>query len=772
MSTLYISPTGSGDKSGSSWANAAAIGSLDAVMKKAGAGGTVLLAADQGAYHLTKPITITASGVTVSGANADGSAANAVFEGTRTVDWKVGAATGNDQFRIAKGASNLTFEHMNINNTGTAFKVVGDVSNLTIQHMGANNVQRFVEDYASGDNKTATITGLTIRDIDVVGYSKQAIRLQYNTSKVLIEDVRADSHFQTGDEFAMGVHLEDTVHDVTFRRVTVENNATVDGGKSDYWQGDGFSAERGTYNILFQETVARGNTDAGYDIKSSNVTFDHAVSENNGRNYRIWGSNVTISDSVGLDPHKRGGITTQTQLWVNDGATNVKVVNSNFTDSGSGTKALVSSGGVTFVNTTITVADDALAIVGAKPAGYVAATVTKVAATGSYSTGSTYADGTKVLEALLPVAVSPAPALPSPVAAVPSVDVAGTIGDWLKIKMTSASEQVTATGKAEMFIVDQSAVIGADTIKSFGANDLIVSNQKLSDGNNDGVVTFGKDDKLDFANGGSLSLGSTTSLRYLGETADGYVYGNAKVWSAGATLPTLQDGARFVSGAANETWIATNARETFFFDNAKLATGTDTIRGFGSDDVIVTSKAFVDGNKDGLIVAGNDIYGLGNGKAGIKLPDTSKAGLRFLGQTDEGFVYGDAAVRPKGALEGKLSAADTLTGGKADSATDKFFFDTALDRSMGANKITNFGQKDVIVTTEKLSAGAAGTIVTAANGLFAFGHEGLDLGSMAITGIGGVAVGALEFDGEKVVGGTHYFVYSAVGSAVGLDAIG
>ncbi|HEU0066382.1 MAG TPA: hypothetical protein VFQ57_03985 [Sphingomonas sp.] len=819
MSTLYISPTGAGDKSGSSWANAAAFTSINGVMGKAGVGGTVLLAADKGTYNVKESVNITVSGVTVSGMNTDGTAGDAMFEGSRASNWTAGAAAGNELFRIGKGANNLTFENMTINNTGTAFRVGGDISNLTIQHVDANNVQRFFEDYASGSNKTATINGLTIKDVDVQGYAKGVVRLKYDTSNVLIQDVTgdskfqaSDSKFQTGDSFAVGVHLEGTTHNVTLERVTMDNNATVGGASNGYWQGDGFASERGTHHIAFIDTVARGNTDGGYDLKSNDVTMTRALAENNGRNYRIWGTDVTIADSLGLDPHRRGGSTTQSQLWLDDSAKNVKVVNSVFSDSGSSTKAIVNEGGdLTLVNTKIVVADTAVAFVGSKPVGYADA-VTKIAATGKYSTDGLYSDGVKVLEAGVPGgSVTPAvpvttPASTTPITTPPTTTTPTTTtpttttptttapvattpvatsspapttpvqptaaGEWLKIKLSSASETVTATAKAEMFVIDQAAVTGKDAIKGFGANDFLVVKQKLGDGNNDGVVSFGSDKVLNFANGGSLSLGAVTSLRYVGQTADGHVYGDAKSWAAGSTLPTVQEAKQFVATAGNQTWAGTNARESFYFDNAKVATGVDTIRNFGADDVIITSKAFADGNKDGLIAPGNDVLGLGNGSAGIKMPDTSSAGVRLLGQTSEGFVYGDAAVRPKGALEGKLGAADTLSGGKTDTATDKFFFDTALDRALGSDKVLNFGAKDVIVTTDKLGSGAAGSVIKATNGLFSLGHDGLDLGNVAVAGIGGAAVSALEFDGSKVVNGVEYYVYSSVQSAVGLDMVG
>ena len=64
------------------------------------------------------------------------------------------------------------------------------------------------------------------------------------------------------------LHLVDTVHDVIIERVTMDNARDT---LHEYWNGDGFVAEAGVYDLLFVDTSASGNTDAGYDIKASNV---------------------------------------------------------------------------------------------------------------------------------------------------------------------------------------------------------------------------------------------------------------------------------------------------------------------------------------------------------------------------------------------------------------------------------------------------------------------------------------------------------------------
>ena len=145
-----------------------------------------------------------------------------------------------------------------------------------------------------------------------------AIRLKDETHRVLIENVTADSERQPGGLYVVGIHLEGFVHDVELRRVTMKNS---DGrGRDDqYWNGDGFATEKSTRDIALVDTVASGNTDAGYGLKSRGTTLLRARAEDNKRNYRIWGESV-LSDRVSANPRKRGGTCGQNHLWIGEHA--------------------------------------------------------------------------------------------------------------------------------------------------------------------------------------------------------------------------------------------------------------------------------------------------------------------------------------------------------------------------------------------------------------------------------------------------------------------
>lgn len=675
MPNFYITPTGAGNKSGSDWANAAAITSMDGAVRKAGAGGTVYLAADQGSYKVTNGINIWsgasyADEVTIKGVNSrTGAEQEAVIEGTRPAVYKAGNPSGNELFKLQKGAGNLAFENLQVNNTATVFRAAGDVSNITIRDVDAENVAHFFQTYIGSGNKTASVTGLVLKNIEVNGFSKGLIDIAYDSSNIVIEDVHGDSERQDGDEFAIGVHLRDTVHDVVIRRTVMENATDTIGGN--YWNGDGFATEAKVYSVLFEDTVARGNTDAGYDLKSKATVLVRAMAEDNSRNFRIWGETEMI-DVVGLNPDKRGGaLNAQNQVHVLKGAT-LTINGGHFADAGSGTRVFLNEGGTVSINDVEIVR----------------------ASTGVLKTGTIGGlDGAKIT----------------------LVDAAGKNSMGMAFDFASTEGQVIPPVGTTLVLPERT-----DTVAPVPApfpTPVVVSPP-------------------------------------------------APVKVAPPAVAPVPAGFKFLGTAGVDTFTGSTGADQFRFDQT-VNRGTDRITGFGSDDVVITRKALADGNGDGIITVGrNGLFDLGGGGGTLKVDGLTK-GLRLLGETEEGFVYGSAGARPVKAQEGKLGRADTLTGDAKDKVVNTFFFDNELHMDLGRDKVINFGTKDVIVTTSRLGDGtklAAGT-----DGSFDFADH---LGSISIIDVAGQAVNMLEFDGEQVAGGVHYFLYSLVESATSHMIVG
>ncbi len=231
--------------------------------------------------------------------------------------------------------------------------------------------------------------------------------------------------------------------------------------------------------------------------------------------------------------------------------------------------------------------------------------------------------------------------------------------------------------------------------------------------------------------------------------------------------PTIQDG----SSSASQTLTGTSGNDMFFFDIAKNS-GIDTIKNFSHEDVLATTAKLFDGNGDGIIkFAANslsldaprsDDYAVIEGVSALRLMGTDAAGR---------YIYADASVRPQGAEEGTL-ANDKMSGDSTEKAASQFFFDTALGRDLGHDTLSNFGNKDVLVTTVALPDDGTGHVKLGAKGVLDLGsNASVDLGDVTIGGLKGASVSTLEFDGAVSHDGTTYYVYSLDGSAAGTAAL-
>lgn len=347
MTSYYISPTGAGDRTGSSSSNAATIDKLSSLVSKASAEDQILILADQGSYHVTSQIALHAGGflgqpIVIRGVDGLGNSKQATIVGSRPATYSGDVGAGNELFKLLDGADNLKFKDLIIKDTGTAFRFGADVNHITIDNVDAKNVAYFVNDLASGAESSASVDMLTIRNVDVVGFSNKAIYLAYDTHGVKIQNVTADMAGQTGAKYPEGVHLDGTVHDVLIQNTRMSNVRST-GAATEYWNGDGFATEGSVRSVRFENTVANGNTDAGYDLKSDGSVLLGAIADDNTRNYRLWNSAQLIG-SAGYDPHKRGGSSQQSQIWIGHNA-DVQIQDSTFSDSSKNTTVFTGSYG-------------------------------------------------------------------------------------------------------------------------------------------------------------------------------------------------------------------------------------------------------------------------------------------------------------------------------------------------------------------------------------------------------------------------------------------
>ena len=676
MPTLYISPTGSGSGDGSSAANAATLDDLPQLIAAAGPGGEVLLLADQGDYSApTGALAIVAGGtasapVTIRGVDSAGNAMAAAIAGTRPEPFDPANPVGEEVFRLLGGANNLRFSDLAFENVGTAIRVGGDVSNLTIEHVQASNVSRFFDDMASGSNASASIAGLTIRDVAVDGYSKGAIRIQYDSSNILIEDVRGDSQFQDGDNFAIGIHITDTAHDVTIDHVAMRNALDT---VNDYRNGDGFATERGTYDITLRDVIATGNSDGGLDLKSDNIVVDGAIVSGNGRNIRLWGDGAVLSNIVSLDAGAPLAGGNREHIWLAEGAS-ATIDGAFFSDPGSPTLFNLAE-----KNGALTVRDYGLATG--------AGTVTSKKGTGSVLT----LDGERVVVA------------------------AGTAGDDL-IGGTSGADALFGEAGSDMLVGNAGDDVlnggsGADILVGGAGRDMLgyagstaavrvdLARLTASGGDAEGDLFDGFEDVQGSAFADTLT-GDAGANRLFGGNGDDRLSGGAgddmldggagadlldggagidrvDYGSSGAgVVVDLADGAASGGEAVGDRLIGIEAVDgSAFADTLSGTEGADWFGGGAGDDGI-------DGRGGDDLLAGGAGADTLTGGAGFDSADYSGSGAAVTVDLVAGTGAG-------GDAEGdRLQGIERLIGSRFDDALTGDAFDNVLSGGGGADRLT------------------------------------------------------------------------------------
>lgn len=735
MPTLYISPTGSGSGDGSSAANAATLEDLPRLIAAAGPGGQVLLLADQGAYTApTGALAIVAGGtasapVTIRGVDSAGNAMAATITGTRREPFDPASPPGEEVFRLLDGADNLRFSDLAFQNIGTAFRVGADVQNLAIEHIDATNVSRFFDNMVSGANASATITGLTIRDVAVNGYSKGAIRIQYDSNNVLIEDVRGDSQFQDGDNFAIGIHITGTAHDVTIDRVAMRNALDT---VNDYRNGDGFATERGTYDITLRNVIATGNSDGGLDLKSDNIVVDGAIVSGNGRNIRLWGTGAQLSDIVSLDAGAPLAGGNREHIWLAEGAS-ATIDGAFFSDPGSPTVFNLAE-----KNGALTVRDYGLAtgagtVTWKKGTGSVLTLEGQRVVVATGTSGNDLIGGTAGADTLVGgvgndilVGNSGDDVLTGGSGA--DILVGGAGRDLLSYAGSGAAVRVdlarlTASGgdaEGDLFdgFEDVEGSAFADTLTGdAGAN-------RLFGGNGDDTLSGGAgDDMLDGGAGADLLDG--------GAGVDCVDYGSSGV----AVVVDLVDGAASGGEAAGDRLIGIEAvRGSVFADTLSGndgadwldgGAGDDRIDGRGGDDLIVggagadtlTGGAGFDSadysGSDGAVtidlVAGT---GIGGDAQGDRLQGIERLIGSGFGDVLTGDGFDNVLVGGAGA--------DRLTGGAGIDTADYSASGAAVNAVLGGTGSGGDAQGDVLAGIENLVGGGFGDVLVgggAANAL-------------------------------------------------------
>ncbi|GLQ09158.1 hypothetical protein GCM10007913_10900 [Devosia yakushimensis] len=312
----YVSPNGQGN--GTSWEDAASIRALPQLIEMVGPGGLIALLAE-GQYEVDDAIEIS-GGVTIFGSNRNLGPRHARIVGTRR-HWTSGRTNavqfgGNTLFTLGGNGSNLALANLDIRNVGRVLDMSGSrARNITIENIAFTNIRDGI--YTNGGS---AVSNVTIRNFSGRGFSKKAIRFHGRCSNWTIENCELDSGQQYGDSFAVGIECHDNASGLRIVGGYTANCQEQHSGADKYWNGDGVASERGNSNILIQNHRSYGNSDGGYDLKSEATKLVNCVSQDNKRNYRIWGGTgrrpVELQGCSSLSPRNRGGVGDTHHMWL------------------------------------------------------------------------------------------------------------------------------------------------------------------------------------------------------------------------------------------------------------------------------------------------------------------------------------------------------------------------------------------------------------------------------------------------------------------------
>ncbi|MFG0249480.1 MAG: hypothetical protein ACF8OB_11390, partial [Phycisphaeraceae bacterium JB051] len=326
---LYMSPSGSGNKSGNSWDNAMQYTdakSLEDAYGKLKHGDTLNLAAGQ---YKGGTITLKNDGktekdiVTIKGQIKDGNMPTFVGE------WgKHDANKGFTLFNVDAGSSWIGLQNIAARNVRGFFwtNSPGNVTGIRIKNVDVRETRDgFI--FTGGASASQPETGsndILVEDAKVIHYSKRGFRIRDGVYNATFKNCVADAGGKqwATEPFHMGFSCQGGSgssgiydHDITFIDCISMNNYHDAG--SGYWNADGFCAERNCYNITYVGCIAYDNTDGGWDDKSANPLLIGCVALRNKRNLRFWSNEpgVVLYRTVSGYPYKRGGNSSSVCMW-------------------------------------------------------------------------------------------------------------------------------------------------------------------------------------------------------------------------------------------------------------------------------------------------------------------------------------------------------------------------------------------------------------------------------------------------------------------------
>jgi Alpha-L-arabinofuranosidase B, catalytic len=228
-------------------------------------------------------------------------------------------------------SSFVTFRNLKFRDFGYGcVQVTTACDSVVFEDVAFDNVRRGIWVKSTGG-----LTNSVMRRLVGKGTSKSFIELDGAGSVIEIGDFDFDGDGQSGDNFALGIHLAGDYDDVWVHgspgAPSRSGNYRIgvnDPDYTDYWNCDGIAAEgpstghAGITKLRIDDVLTWGNTDGGFDIKGVDAVLTRCIARENKRNYRMWHSGITLVDCEGYRPVHPGGTGSAAQIWAGTNGAN------------------------------------------------------------------------------------------------------------------------------------------------------------------------------------------------------------------------------------------------------------------------------------------------------------------------------------------------------------------------------------------------------------------------------------------------------------------
>lgn len=225
----------------------------------------------------------------------------------RTFTGARGTGSGNAGGEALRASDGMRISNCRFEGYGNgAVRVAAPVSGLVVEDCEGLNLYRFLENTAGGGATDATMRDFAVRRVKASELEHGFSRIRYRSSGGTIEDVTARGRASGGAQYCVGFALDDEASEITYMRVAAHGFQESGRSSGSYWNGDGFTDERGNRAIRYVDCLATDCTDGGFDLKSSQVRLERCIARGNKRNFRLWAGGE-LHDCESHEPVWRGG---------------------------------------------------------------------------------------------------------------------------------------------------------------------------------------------------------------------------------------------------------------------------------------------------------------------------------------------------------------------------------------------------------------------------------------------------------------------------------